>query len=282
MINEYNRIYKYGNVKNIMRLGEKDGAKMSFRDKRAQVTIFIVIAIVVVGALLVYFLWAKPTSVTQGAKRSGFEGCVDDVIKQEVENLGMTAGMIQPEFTYMYNGENFAYLCYTNLYHTACVNQMPFLKQSFEESLLRASKEKINSCYKNSMTELQSKGYDISSSEPNITISLVPSEVVVDINAGTTVSRTSENTQYLNDFSVKTNSPIYNMLIVSTSIIQYETTMGDTDTSALTVYYPDLSFNKVKRSDGTKVYVVQDRLSGIKFQFATRSFALPAGYDVSS
>ncbi|MEI6058686.1 MAG: hypothetical protein WCP89_02845, partial [archaeon] len=232
--------------------------------------------------LLVYFLWQKPSTVTGGAKRTGFDGCVDDVIKQEIESLGLSGGMIQPELTYMYNSENFVYLCYTNLYHTACVNQKPFLKQAFEESLLRVSKEKITNCYKNSMSELQSKGYDISSSEPNINISLVPSEVIVSINAGTTVSRTSENTQYLNDFTVKTNSPIYNMLIVSTSIIQYETNLGDTDTSALAVYYPDFSFNKVKRSDGTKVYVVQDRSSKVKFQFATRSFALPAGYDVSS
>ena len=46
-------------------------------------------------------------------------------------------------------------------------------------------------------------------------------------------------------------------------------------------YYPDLNVQKIRRDDGVKIYIVTDK-KDIKFGFASRSYAWPPGYGVSS
>ena len=72
------------------------------------------------------------------------------------------------------------------------------------------------------------------------------------------------------------------MLMIATSIVQFETKYGDSDTSALMGFYPDYSIDKIKRSDGTTIYIIEDKQTKLKFQFATRSYAWPAGYGLDS
>ena len=71
------------------------------------------------------------------------------------------------------------------------------------------------------------------------------------------------------------------MLMIATSILQFETSYGDSDISTLMLYYPDMAIEKVKRSDGTTIYIIEDKQSKLKFQFASRSYAWPPGYGIS-
>ena len=91
-------------------------------EKRGQVTLCIIIAILIVGGILVYFLWLSPTYVDRSiARLTGFDGCVQDAIEGEMGLLGEQGGYIMPEFSYMYKDKNIAYLCYTNLYYKPCI-----------------------------------------------------------------------------------------------------------------------------------------------------------------
>ena len=95
----------------------------------------------------------------------------------------------------------------------------------------------------------------------------------VEIEAPTTVGG-----QRQTRFGVDVNSPIYEILMVSTSILQFEVEYGDADTSSMMFLYPNLIIDKLKRSDGTTIYMIEDKLTKTKFQFASRSIAWPAGY----
>ena len=100
---------------------------------RGQVTIFILVAIMIVSVILIFFLWARPTyfsSSTTGV--SGFEGCVKDALGNGITQLEGTAGFIQSDFSYAYMGENLTYLCYTNDFYKTCTVQVPFLKNAFD------------------------------------------------------------------------------------------------------------------------------------------------------
>ena len=44
------------------------------------------------------------------------------------------------------------------------------------------------------------------------------------------------------------------------------------------IFYPDLVIDKIKRDDGTTVYIIENADLKTKFQFASRSMAWPAGY----
>ena len=45
-------------------------------------------------------------------------------------------------------------------------------------------------------------------------------------------------------------------------------------------YYPWLKVEKILRDDGTKIYILTDRNTGDKFEFAVRSVAWPPGYGI--
>jgi len=250
------------------------------KNKSAQVTLFIIIALIVVSISLLFFLWIKPTFIDSSGGLKGFDGCVEDAVSSSVEKLGKQAGFISPEFSYMYNNDKIGYLCYTNLYYQPCIVQKPFLVNHLEEELLRDVREEINICYDNSIEDLKSRGYDVVSGGIDVEILLEPKKILVNINAPTSVVG-GGSSSYKN-FDVVLNNPLYDMLMVSTSILQYETRFGDSDIDTFMIYYPDFIIDKLKQGDGTTVYVLQDKNTKTKFQFASRSYAWPAGYGISS
>lgn len=242
-------------------------------EKKGQVAIFILVAIVIISAVLVFFLWAKPTYFSNNAGDISFEKCVEDVIEQAVSELEKKAGFSNPEFTYSYNGEEFTYLCYTNNYYETCSVQVPFLKNNFEKQMETFIRDRVDTCYANSIDELKSQGYSVTGGNVKYDVLITAGSVNTKINAPIVVG-----SQSFARFNVKINSPIYEMVMIATSIIQFETKYGDSDISTMMLFYPDYIIDKIKRSDGTTIYILENKNSGNKFQFASRSLAWPAGY----
>jgi len=240
---------------------------------KGQVTVFVLVAIVIVSAVLVFFLWVQPTYLSDLGRGLNFEGCVEDAVEQAVDELGPKAGFVNPGFTYAYNGERFTYLCYTNEYYETCTVQVPFLKNAFDEGIENLVRGKIDACYDNSINDLDGQGYDVVSGVVDYDVLIEPGVVRVEIDAPTSVG-----SQSFSRFNVRVNSPIYEMVMISTSILQSEAVLGDSDTSSLMLFYPDYIITKMKRGDGTTVYVLEHKDLGTKFQFASRSLAWPAGY----
>ena len=108
----------------------------------------------------------------------------------------------------------------------------------------------------------------------NYDVMIEPSVVRVEIDAPTTIG-----SQQFARFNVKVNSPVYDMVMIATSILQFETKYGDADTSSMMAFYPDYVIAKLKRGDGTTVYGLEHKVLGNKFQFASKSLVWPAGYD---
>jgi hypothetical protein len=250
----------------------KENMKMG-TGKGGQVTLFIIVGIMIVSAILIFFLWIKPTYLVNRGANMGFEGCVQDATERGILELGPKAGFANPEFTYMYMDEEIPYLCYINEYYKTCVVQKPFLKQHFEEQSKGLLKEDIETCYTNSVDTLRSQGYDVVSGKIDYNISIEPGVVMVEVSAPTAVG-----SQRFTKFNVIVNSPIYEMLMISTSILQQESHYGDSDLTSITALYPDYTIDKVKRGDGTTIYIMKDKQTETKFQFASRSLAWPAGY----
>ncbi|MCH7850328.1 MAG: hypothetical protein IH845_01665 [Nanoarchaeota archaeon] len=242
---------------------------------RAQVTIFVIVAIVIVSVILVFFLWVQPNFLGDGPKRLGFEGCVLDAVEIAITDLGPNAGFVNPEFIYNHLGIKYPYLCYTNEYYKTCTIQVPFLKQHFEEGVEQKIRDSVNVCYSSAINDLKSRGYDVVSGDVNYEFILEPGIYRVEIEAPTVIGGAR-----FQKFNIRSNSPLYNMLIISTSILQFESELGDSDLDSIRLFYPEFSVNKLKQGDGTTVYTMKSKLTGDEFNFASRSLAWPAGYDV--
>jgi hypothetical protein len=185
----------------------------------------------------------------------------------------MNAGFVNPVFTYSYGGEEFTYLCYTEEYYKTCVVQVPFLKNIFEEQAEKILKDKIDDCYSSSIADLRAQGFDVSSGNVDYKVLIEPGVVRVQIEAPTTVG-----SQKFVRFNIKLNSNIYDMVMIANSILQFEAQLGDSDVTSMMAIYPDYIIDKIKRSDGTTVYIIEDKILGTKFQFASKSLVWPAGY----
>lgn len=245
-------------------------------ERRGQVTLFIIVGILIVSVVLIFYFWVYPTYLTDRGAEFGFESCVENSLEQAIEEISPRAGFINPEFFYMYQGERIPYLCYTNEFYITCTVQKPFLKQHFESNLNKAILEGINGCYSDSIGELKDRGYDVKSvGKLDYEVILEPEIARVKIDAPTTVGSTS-----LAKFNVILNSPIYDMVFLSTSILQYESEFGDSDTTGIMSFYPEYIIDKLKQGDGTTIYILTSKTYGTQIKFASRSLAWPAGYDV--
>ncbi|MFA5061135.1 MAG: hypothetical protein WC494_02380 [Candidatus Pacearchaeota archaeon] len=241
--------------------------------KKGQVTIFIILGIVIIAGVLVFFFWIKPNYISEESGALGFEGCIKTAIRKSVIELEKNAGYINPEFTYNDKGEKIVYLCYTNEYYQSCVVQVPFLKQHFEENLRKATLAEVEVCYEDSVSELRDEGYEVVEGKINYNVSIEPEAVGVFIEAPTSVG-----SQKFSRFNVKINSPLYDILMISTSVLQFEARYGDTDTDSLNDFYPDYFVSKMKMSEGTTIYKVTSKIFEDEFKFASRSIVFPAGY----
>ena len=71
---------------------------------------------------------------------------------------------------------------------------------------------------------------------------------------------------------------LYELASIAESIVEWEATYGDSETTTYMNYYHDLKVEKKKQTDGTTIYIVTNRDTRNKFQFASRSVAWPPGY----
>ena len=70
---------------------------------------------------------------------------------------------------------------------------------------------------------------------------------------------------------------MYDLLLTSTSMVEFESTLGDTETLSYIQYYPDLKIEKLKRN-GDTLYTLSNVVTGDKFSFSSRSLVFPPGY----
>ena len=246
------------------------------RDKKGQVTLFIVLAILLVSSVILLFYYWKPGLFRPGDSQPQLESCISNSLEQRIETLALSAGLIDPKFNYMYMGSNYTYLCYTDEYYLPCVNQEPFLTKAFEESLSNILLQEFQVCYDSSVDDLRARGYDVEQGDAQFEISIEPGYVSVKIDAPMTVSsgETSVATQKYN-YRYRTN--LYNLLMVATSLIQFETYYGDSEQMQQMFFYPEILIDKQRRDDDTKVYTLKEKEEGIEYRFAVKSFPYPAG-----
>ncbi len=248
--------------------------------KKGQVTIFIIIAIIIIiFAVLVYLFYPKITTTLGYSSKTPsqeIQDCVEPTIEEAMEKLSSQGGSIYPEFYYEFNNEKIEYLCYTNEYYKTCVMQKPLLINSIQDEIKEQIRNVSNSCFDQLEKEYKGQGYEVNFVEGETSVEIVPENIVVTYNHTLTLTKT--DTQSYKNFKVTSSSNLYQILNVAISILGFEARYGDAEITDYMNYYHNLKVEKKKQSEGTKVYVITDRDSGDKFQFATRSVAWPAGY----
>ncbi len=249
--------------------------------KKSQLTIFVIIAIAIVAVLLiVLYPRLKQLFVPTPPGDLIPRDCVDRVITGLLNESMLRGGSLKPQLYFMYNNYTIAYVCYTGEWYKTCVMQNPFLKESVEAEINKNMQENISACFSQMENSLKSRGYSVTSSgSRKSSVNIQPDRISFSIDLSMALSKGEESLGFdSKDFKLQFPSKSYDLLLVASSIQNYEARYGDSAPEIYMTYYPFVKVEKKRFDDGTKVYILTERNTGEVLQFATRSLAWPAGW----
>jgi hypothetical protein len=247
-------------------------------EKRGQIGVFVVIALVIVSMIVIFLIY-RNVSVSSGeifTPENYLRQCVESQIKPTIERLSSQGGYSNPEGFMMYNDVKVKFLCYTSEYYRPCVVQEADIKGHFEKELNDILRPKINECALDLKSEYERQGFSVSSSSSSSNIEIVHNNLIINVNMPMTVTKGSSQT--FREFKIVQPSQMYGLLMTANSIVDFESTYGDSETTLYMQYYPNLKIEKIKMSEGSKIYRLGDVVSGENFTFASRGLSWPPGY----
>lgn len=244
--------------------------------RKAQVTIFIILAIVIVAVIIFIFYPRIKTAITPTTPSTQVEDCINSKLGNFVQELASVGGNLEPVNFYMYKDKKIDYLCYTNEYYKTCVMQQPFIKQEFESEISNFISGKAKACVQELASSYESKGYSVSMKTGDVSVEIVPKNMKISVNMPITLTKGTSQT--FDKFVITKPGNMYEVLIISQTILNYEAAYGDSTPEDFMLLYPNLRIQKLKQDDGSKIYIVEDRDTKDSFTFATRSLSWPEGY----
>ncbi|VVB82134.1 Uncharacterised protein [uncultured archaeon] len=251
-------------------------------NKRGQVTIFIIIAIIIVAAaLLIYSFYPQIQSslgVQEQNPNSYIQFCLENDLKDTVNKISTQGGDVNPVDNYvLYNDTQIKFLCYTGEFYRSCIIQQPMLKQHIESEINKVMNSKVDACFASLKQSYEGRGYTVTLQTGIKNFELLPKRVAATLNYSLVLTKGTDVQKY-NSFVVFLNNNIYELSSIANSILNWESLYGDSETTTYMTFYHDLKVEKKLGDNGAKIYILTDRVSGNKFQFAVRSQVWPAGY----
>jgi len=252
--------------------------KMKF--KRGQVTIFVIIAVLIIALVVLAFLvYPKiKTSFSFDDKNPSayLEECLKGKAQTALNEIALRGGSLNPELNYSYNGEKISYICYTDQYYLPCVVQQPMLREHMQEEIKNAINSDAKECFDNLQKKFEGKGYSVQVKGKELRIEILPKKIEIFFNGSLIVTKESSTTFNNPGFDLKSN--MYDLVSIANSILSWETKYGDSETTVYMTYYPNIKVEKKLQSEGTTVYILTERNTKEKLQFASRSVAWPPGF----
>lgn len=243
--------------------------------KKGQVTIFVILALLIVIVLLFLFRGKITNIVSEKPPIVQIQDCVAESVEEAVGILALQGGEIEPEFYFSYQGNKLSYLCYTEEYLQTCVMQKPLLVSSIEKEIENYAKPRVKECMKLVKRNLEKDGYEVRLDNVDVGVEMVLGGIKTDVKSDLAISKGT--TQTYKSIKTSVNSNLYEMLMIATSILNWEAVYGDANSMSYMIYYPSIKVEKKKQGDGTTVYILTDRKTEEKFMFAVRSFVNPPG-----
>ncbi len=251
-------------------------------NKRGQLTIFVILAIIIfVLGILLYMFYPEVSGFFGGGEENPtrfIQSCIDenDKFEKVVQTISLQGGSMNPQHYVFYKNTNIEYLCYTNEDYNTCVVQQPMLDSHIESEIEKELSDEVDVCFDKLEDSFKKRGYIVNLKRGINDVELLPDKIVFTFNNSLTL--TKQDTKEYGSFVITLNNNLYELVSMANSIISSETVYGDAETTTYMNYYHDKKVEKTKLSDGTAVYVISERNTGNKFQFASRSLTWPPGY----
>ncbi|MBI2628600.1 hypothetical protein HYW74_00775 [Candidatus Pacearchaeota archaeon] len=261
-------------------------------NKQGQVTIFIMLAILIVVAIILLFtLYRGPikTYIEKEVKEpnQNMEQCAGIGVEEAAEKLIDNTGYINLEdariskaFGY-HLGEkdeipykNYTYLCYTPNNYARCIPQEPVIIEHLEDQIHSYIDKKVSDCFAKLKQELESQGYKVTiENEMNFSVDLIPGAIKTIIKRKVTAEKAGQPRKF-SEFISSVESPLYEMAVATQKIIEQEAKYCNSDYILIIRENPDIEIKKFQTGDDNKIYSVKHLNSGKLWRFAVRGCVL--------
>jgi len=246
--------------------------------KKGQVTIFIILAIIVVVGVIgsMMFLGDREAdTATSINPKQVVQKCVGDAVEKSVEKMLYNGGQRIPSHAIMYQGDEYNYLCYQADWYLSGYNLHPMLEHSIEDEIREDTKVEVQSCFDRMKEDFEDRGFDISEGKLNYSIDLLPGQIKINLNKRMNFVK-GGSSQSFESFDAKILSPIYELVRIVREIVNGEAQYCYFEYNGYMLLYPEYNIKRIDYSD-SKIYTVTDRRTGEEFRFAVRSCAFAPG-----
>ncbi|MBM3233522.1 hypothetical protein FJZ19_00335 [Candidatus Pacearchaeota archaeon] len=252
---------------------------------KAQITIFIIIAVIIVAGIAIFFIIISKTKPemqrpSMDNPQAYIEKCARDAASEAIDIMLPQGGYLNPVNYKLYNDTKVAYLCYIKANYQPCIMQTPLFIEHFENEITNYITGKIDLCFNQLKTELEAKSHNVKMEGMNVSTILGTGNVQIKINRIFNTEKNQE-TRRFDSFKTAFNSPLYNLGIVAMDIANEEAKYCNFEYLGYMIMHKDFSIDKKPVGSGensSKIYIINDRYTNKKLNIAIRSCAIPAGF----
>lgn len=252
------------------------------KEKKGQVTIFIILAIIILAGIgIMFFVLLKGSDVSVETPQSlgpkGFiEKCVQEVVEGSIEKVMNNGGTLDQTFNVTYKGQDYRYLCYQNALYETCYNLQPMFKQEIISILEEDTSEGVKECFNVMREDFENRGYDVTGESTNYSLEIYPGEIRIRLSKPMTIAN-EQDLQEFEKFNTKITSSTYDIIRITKLIIKSEQRFCYFESAGYMIGHPEYDISWKEISDGSKIYEVRDRQNNESLKFAVRGCALPIG-----
>jgi len=248
---------------------------MNCKNKKAQVTLFVILAIVIIVSILVFSFFIQKRIITLNLNNplAYIQKCTKDSVNSAVLILEENGGFIyNKSLSIMHQGQNYTYLCYYSGNYKSCVNQKPELISDMEKDIAQYVSRDVENCFSSYKSEMQKRGYSVELGEMNLSAEIIPGKIIIQTRRKLILNK--ESVSDFEKFDAIVPSPLYQLAIISGEILRQESEFCNFNSDGYMVIYPNYNIYKIEYSNSV-LYKIQDRKTKDSFLFAVKSCTFP-------
>jgi hypothetical protein len=247
-------------------------------NKRAQVTIFVIAAIVIIALVALIFLLRIEKipfipGKTETNPRAFMDNCIEEQMRENINKVLSQGGFIEPQNYKMFSDTKVAYLCYHRGSFEPCINQHPMFLTEISSELKNSISLVIEECFDEFKSSLEKQGYEVGLGESiESEVSLSTGSVYLDIIRDITVTKSGESVNY-KDMRLTYLSSLYELAGIANQIANGEAKYCHFEFIGYTNLYPEYLILVKTMSDSTKIYSIISKKTEEQMNIAIRGCA---------
>jgi hypothetical protein len=256
----------------------KNSENSIIKSKKGQVTLFIIIAILLVVVILgALFLYGEKESYKpkEVGPEQFIKNCAKSVVEDKIQVLLDNGSRLNPTHFVTYKGQIYNYLCYQADYYSSCYNLYPDLEGVTEKELEESTKTEVENCFRAITEEYQDRGFTVRADGKEYGIDILPGNIKLTIRFDFEISD-GETSLSFDNFDTRIASPFYDLIKVAREIVNAESRFCYFEYGGYMLLYPQFDIKRISY-DTSRLYWIKDRRSGNEFKFAVRSCAGKSG-----